>query len=947
MNEPASQPASKTADIKKTTESGAVKTAAQLKTGAEPAEPAKGPEPVSGQTPGTPTRLTPPPGTQAAASSPSTAPEKPQALQGSRSRAAGLPPLAPAPSGVRVAAAPPASGSSSGPGAAPADAVTLRFDWSEPVGAAIFRRGGTLWIAFDKPTAIDVAQLREAGRNIIKGVEQMGTTQGTVLRLATMEGINPSVRRDGLAWLLDFRKQPLDAKTPLTVHAQPNSPVGARLFVPVPEPGKPIGITDPEVGDNLIIVPLIPLSNGIGLEYVYPQLRFITSAQGIVVQPRVDDIRVRPLREGVEVTSGGELQISAVSEEAEANRKLAAMKPLTRILDLEPWKVKSPLSFRNRKHELLYAVSRSKGTAREATRLDLVRFYIANGYFAEGLAVLRESVRTRSGIEQNPEFRMLRGVAKFMLGRYVEADKDFFHDELKWIDEAAFWRGAIRAAIGDITAAASVLRRTGRIIRPYPKAIKIPLGQLVADTALKAGDIKQARYFLEFLRLDNLTPKEKNLLDYEEGRVLELSGDFDAAIAKWEAVRDGTHRPSQPKAVISRMELLRKLDRLPLSGAIQDLEKIRFAWRGDEFEFNLLRRLGTLYIENGQYRKGLDQLRQAATYFRTHPDAPQVTLQMSDAFTSLYLDDAADSLPPVMAIAIYDEFKELTPAGVQGDEMIRKLADRLVGVDLLDRALQLLTAQVRYRLQGEEKARVGAQLALVHILARQYDEAIKTLDETDSPGLPASLVQQRLHIRARTLMGVEQNETALAVLKGDKSRDAELLRTEIFWGERKWSNAAQALRNLIRLTDAKPGKELDDRQAAYVLNYAIALTLSGNERALGRARSDFSTGMAKNRLKNAFNLIVSQRSLGLLDPGQVRSNVKEAENFVTFMAAYRERLKKENLSELVPPAARPKRAGRNPGLQKGKQTPEAPKTTPPAGDNAVPGQQPSRTPPQA
>lgn len=621
----------------------------------------------------------------------------------SRPAKTSLPPLPPTPSQVSIES----RGRSSGPSGPPADAVTLRFDWSEPVGAAIFRRAGTLWVAFDKPTAIDIAQLREEGRNIIKGIEQMDTNQATVLRLSTINGINPSIRRDGLAWLLDFRKQSIAPQTPLTVKAQPDSPVGARLFIPVPEAGKPIGITDPEIGDNLVILPLIPLGHGIGLEYIYLQVRFLPTSQGIVIKPRIDDIRVRPLREGVEVTSAGELKISAVSAEAEANRELATMKPLSRILDLDPWKVDNIDSFLPRKYELLYAISRSKGAQREAARLDLVRFFFSNGFNAEALAVMREAARDRAEIENNPEFRMLRGASKFMLGRYIEADKDFVHDELKWIDEAAFWRAAIRAATGDISAAAPTLKRTGKIIRPYPKALKVPLGQLVAEAALKIGDIKQARHFIEIVRLEDLSPEETSQMDFEEGRVLELSGDFDAAVAKWESVRDGDHSPSRQKAVVARMELLLKRKQMSRAEAIQDLEKIRFGWRGDVFEFNLLRRLGTLYIEERRYRRGLDRLRQAATYFRTNEEAPQVTLQMSDTFNNLYLEDAADVMAPVAAIALYDEFKELTPAGAQGDEMIQKLADRLIGVDLLDRAIQLLNSQVRFRLQGIEKAKVG------------------------------------------------------------------------------------------------------------------------------------------------------------------------------------------------------------------------------------------------
>ena len=800
-----------------------------------------------------------------------------------------------------------ASAKSSGP---PADAVTLRFDWNEPVGAAIFRRAGNLWVAFDKLKTIDIGKLRKVGKKFIKGIEQMGTSKATVLRLSMKKGINPSVRRDGMAWLLDFSRQQVTPQVPLIVKAQPNSPVGARLFIPVTEPKNPIGITDPVIGDNIIILPVIPLGHGIGLEYIYPQVGFLPTIQGIVVKPRADDIRTRPLKEGVEVTSAGGLKISAVSAEDEENRSKG---PLSRVLDLEPWIVDDIESFRPRKHELLYAVSRSKGPQRELARLNLARFYFANGYNTEALAVLREVSRSRAGVEKNPEYRMLRGGANFMLGRYFEADKDFAHEKLKLIDEAAFWRASIRASIGNVSESALVLKRTNGIIKPYPKVIKVPMGQLVVSSALAIGNTKLAKKSLDSLRKNDLSPKLASQLDFQEGKIMEQSAEsatdpsiadsqFEAVAAKWDAVSKSEHQPSRQMATVALVELLLKKNKISRVEAIKNLENIRFSWRGDNFEFNLLRRLGTLYLEEGRYRKGLNKLRQATTYYRTNKESSKVTQQMSEVFSELYLDDAADILPPVTAIALYDEFKELTPSGTRGDKMIQKLADRLVGVDLLDRAAVLLKSQVQFRLQGDEKARVGAQLSLVHILARQFAEALKVLSATETVGIPDTLLSQRRHLRAKALMAMKQREAALDVLNDDKSRDAELLRAELFWNARNWSKASQSLHLLLRESGAKKSGSLDAIQKAYVLNFVIALTLSGNERGLRRARKDFSSKMAKSRLMDAFNLITATTSMGVLDYKLVKSRVMEAEKFQTFLAGYRERLKNENLSDLVPRA---------------------------------------------
>ena len=65
---------------------------------------------------------------------------------------------------------------------------------------------------------------------------------------------------------------------------------------------------------------------------------------------------------------------------------------------------------------------------------------------------------------------------------------------------------------------------------------------------------------------------------------------------------------------------------------------------------------------------------------------------------------------PLTALALYDEYRELTPAGSEGDEMIGRLADRLVGVDLLDRAVALLDHQIKFRLKGEKRVEVRTKL---------------------------------------------------------------------------------------------------------------------------------------------------------------------------------------------------------------------------------------------
>ncbi|NQU58700.1 MAG: tetratricopeptide repeat protein, partial [Rhodospirillales bacterium] len=652
---------------------------------------------------------------------------------------------------------------------------------------------------------------------------------------------------------------------------------------------------------TLVVVPVIPLGYGIANQYEYPQARILASSQGLAIQPRADNLRVRPLRQGVEVTNASGLQISPVAAALAADAKLGdglMIRSLTRLFDLEKWSQASLDTFEENKWKYQMAAATATSTGKEKARMDMARFYFANGFGAEALGVLNIVAESRPEISETEEFRGLRGAINVLMARYDDARADLHHPSLDKNDEARFWRATLQAYEGDLYGAAADLRRMAAITRPYPRALKMPLETLIANAAVQLGDIKQATRYLEAMRANDPNPAEISQIEFVEGRLRELSGDFDGAVGMWETVLEGPHRPSRAKAAVSRTELLLKLKQIDDFEAIIELEKLRFAWRGGQFEFDLLRRLGDLYIAIGDYRNGLRTMRQAATHFRDNEEAPEVTQQMTDAFASLYLDNKADQLAPITAIALYDEFKELTPPGEKGDEMIRRLADRLVDVDLLDRAAALLQGQVEFRLEGVQKARVGAQLALVHILAREYEQAINTLDGSDGPDLPEELVVQRRHLRARALMGQIRNEEALALIKDDKSLDADLLRLEMFWTDQDWVQSSLTLSRMLRAYEAKPNMPLDDIQGRIVLNQAIAMTLSGNERGIDRLRRDYSEAMNNTQFRDAFRLIASPHTLGLISFASIAGKVMDVENFQSFMDAYQERLKQRKLSAI-------------------------------------------------
>jgi len=787
--------------------------------------------------------------------------------------------------------------------------VSMRLNWNEPVGAAVFRRGGALWLVFDKATKIDTAALVRGGAGLVVSVEQVPSNAGTVLRLTTTKGVNPDIKRAGLAWIFEFMKQPLFPSSPLQVDAQPNSPLGARLFISVPDPGNVIAFRDPEIGDNLVVVPVIPLSHGISRLWSYPQIQILASKQGVVVKPLSDNLSIRPLRQGVEITSTGTLQISSVSAEEKANVNLkttlaassgmGSLKPLIRVLDLEKWKRADLQALIKVRQDLQQSVARAKGArATEKANFEMASFFFANGFEAEAIGVLDVMLSARPELGNEPQFRLMRGAASWMMGRMADARKDLYHASLDGNDEGLFWRAAVVAGEGDLPKVAYELRKVGAITQPYPKAIKQATGTLIVEAAIELGDVKQATQYLKVLSIDTPTEAQKNQISYLSGKLKALSGDMEGAISDWESAMAGVHRPSRAKAAVARTELLLKRGKFTNQDAIDAFEKLRFVWRGDNFEFTLLRRLGDLYLAEKKYRKGLTALRQAVTHFPQHKDANMITKKMSDTFIDLYMNNAADVLAPVTAIALYDEFRELTPAGAAGDEMIRKLADRLVGVDLLGRAAALLEAQVGFRLVGEEKAKVGARLALIYLFDRRYQRALDALDKTKVRSISKGLVAERILLRAQGHIGRGQPDLALELLRPETSLSAEKIRSGIYWRAKNWKEAAKSLTKVVRDLKVRPRKPLNDKQAAAVLALGIASTLEKNEAAVARVTANFGPAMAKSVYADAFKLITAPPELGLVNYRNLAPIVKEVDNFQSFMTIYRQRAAQGQLSSL-------------------------------------------------
>lgn len=788
---------------------------------------------------------------------------------------------------------------------AAADApITLRFPFKEPTPAAVFMRAGRIWAVFGTTEALDFDAVRVLAGSALADIDRLPVENATVLHMTPSSDIVPvRVVRDGSDWLLELGQHAATPEVPLEPRVEPETPDGGAIVIAVSEPAAPIAVTDPEVGDTVIVVPLYPVGHGLARGFEYPELDLLVSSQGLVIVPRIDDLIVNTV-DGVEITSKRGLHLSPVPDDVRNRSRLAPDRALTRLTGLHHWRDLPLARLGAERRRLLRAAAAAEGGEREQPRVELAEFYLATGQAAESLGVLDVVAEDRPEIAEDARFLLLRGAAQVMMGRLAEAESNLAQPQLAGSDEAALWQVALAAARGRDADGRPVgapdLHDIGALTLTYPRDLRTPLLFLLAESAIGRGEAMIARRFLDVLAMEDLGAGGEGRHRYLEGRLAQASGDFPQALAHWTEAEQGAHRASRARAALASIELRLDQGGMTPEQAIREAEKLRFAWRGDGFEFAYLRRLGELYHREGDDAASLRTLRQAVSSFPDHPDTVEITRQMADTFERLFLDGAAADVAPLSAIALFNEFRELNPAGDSGDQIIQSLADRLAAVDLLDQAADLLDDQVRHRLRdGVEKARTGARLALLRLLDRQPDAALEALQASEADEMPEPLQRQRRHLRARALAEMERFDEALGLLARDDGTDADLIRADIHWRMKDWRNAGRVLEQVATAAGANPGAALDDSQARLVLNEAVARSLADDADRLRQLDNDHGAAMDASPYRAAFRLVVADgrhRPAGL--QAAVSDSVEDVVNFQAFLGAYRDRLQHEGLSTI-------------------------------------------------
>ncbi|MFN4097812.1 MAG: endoglucanase [Sphingomonas sp.] len=479
-------------------------------------------------------------------------------------------------------------------------------------------------------------------------------------------------------------------------------------------------------------------------------------------------------------------------------------------------------------------IARSTAETRQAARWKLATALLADRRGAEALGVLETMQRDDIALEMVPAWRLAIGKANVLMDRGTAALTWFNAPELIADPEACAWR--IRAGVEIDGAAGSALLKC---------AVPAMLAQhgaeratLLLDTAtglIRSGHHGRALKFLAAL------PDQNSAANLQRGIALIATGQHDAGKLRLERVMLSGTAAERAAAELTLVRDGLARGTLKPVAAVKRLDALTFRWRGGEVERAALE-LKWQIAERAH--DPVMALVASATLFRHFDLGTQTGATLTRIQTDLLALVNDPKRPIAQAAGLFWEYRDLSPTGAQGDQLVSNLADRLSAAGLNVRAAELLQHQMQNRAIDIAKGPLSVRIARLLLLADKPDRVLEILRRSDGPTYPAPIAEDRRRMQVIATWRMGRREDALAML--DQIEGAADLRAEMLWQARDWKRFAEA--NSAVLAPARKGA---------VLRQAVALVMLGDEPGLAALRTRYLPALRGTKAGEALGALAS------------------------------------------------------------------------------------------
>ena len=464
------------------------------------------------------------------------------------------------------------------------DGAIVTFKKVGQLPVAVFVRGLTAWVIVENAPAFDSANLKPALGDFAAGIEASSSDGLGILRITLKAPAEIAARSQGST--LQVEIAPNVAPAPITIGFARNQadPRRASLSTLLPAADHAFKIQDPAGGDLLTV---IPAQTGQGLPSMrsFADFAALPSASGLVITPYSDDLAISVDMSRVSISRPSGLALTPPQMPvAMSPSALARFGDGPSFLDFNHWGEASGGSFLATERKLTQAAARASPEASGLARLSLARFYLANEFGAEALGLLNLIQQNDPALAGDAQLLTMRAAANYMMGRYRDAHNDLISPVFDADRHASLWRGLIEAAMEDWKDANAHLDQAVPILSRYPLQWQAAATLADTDSALGMGRLDLADAALQRLP-KTLDVHQALQAELDQARLMAAESRYTEAASQFVAVENGGDETAGCAGdLLSDLGRFERRCHQPQTQAIEQLERLRFRWRGDRLE---------------------------------------------------------------------------------------------------------------------------------------------------------------------------------------------------------------------------------------------------------------------------------------------------------------------------------------------------------------------------
>ncbi len=724
-------------------------------------------------------------------------------------------------------------------------AVILPF--STAAGAAAFRLGPDAIVVIDERRPLDLAPLHDdplLGRASIQLLPA-----ATLMRVPLDAPGSVELARRPNGWLLTVRTT---ASRELGSIRQ--DVVDGTMKLTAEGAGSVVAVADELTGGRLLVATQKTPGQGVAVGRKLPFFNLLPTWQGVVVEPTSDALSVRSVDQGFSIAAGGEkLALSSMDRDALAQLDTGGF---VRTFDLPQASVPT---LQRRLAAAIGNAANAPAQSRFQQRMEVAQAMIALGLGAEAQAVLRVAAADDPQAAIGPNLAALSAVAAILASRAEEAG-GIDDPRVATSDEITLWRGLRRLASGEDAGGLSAsLAAELPLVRSYPEPLRSKLLPRVLQAVALGRESAQVTRLLK-------DPQSDMQLELARAMALEAAArggaDSAAALGAYDALARGADRWVRAQALARATELRLALGLITPAVAAEQSEQHLYAWRGDEREVASRLRTAEMHRAAGNWRPAIALLKETAAGWPEQRD--RVQEQLAATLSEALAQKGREAMSPLDLVTLADENVDLLPGGPGGRALATRLADRLIALDLPKRAIPVLEKLVASGSDAEARADVADRLAGLRLRQDDPAGALRTLDQTDAPGLPADLKERRAMTAARASAATGDVAKASAALAQIGSEQADDLRATLLEKAKDWPAALAAIKQVASRAVPERGA-LDERQTQVLLRVATIAAEAGDEATLARLRGRDLARIPPGKLNDMMAMLTGQPVHGIAD----------------------------------------------------------------------------------